>query len=88
MGLFLNYGYAEPSPLPFPPLRSRCIDIRDAQCAKKNDGRNISYHLILRLCAATVQKGRYRHQKIQLSSKSGQIYRVDWNLSGAHFVHE
>ena len=35
----------------------------------KNDGRKISYHIISRLGAATVQKGRFVRPKIQLSLK-------------------
>ena len=41
-----------------PLLRTDHLDIKDAKCAKKNDGRKISYHLISRLGAAGVQKER------------------------------
>ena len=39
-GLFPNYGCADPLP-----LRSGHLDIKDAQCANKNDGRKISYRV-------------------------------------------
>ena len=41
---------------------------RHKQCAmyKKNDGRKISHHIISRLGATVVQKGRFKHPKIQL----------------------
>ena len=41
---------------PPPRLKSGHLDIKDAQCAKKYDGRKISYHIISRLGAAAVQK--------------------------------
>ena len=48
------------------PLRSGHLDIKNAKCAKKYDGRKISYHIISRL---GVQKECFGHPKIQLSSK-------------------
>ena len=68
--MFLKYGYADPLP---PSLRSGQLDIKDAHCAKKNYGRTISYHIISRLDAADVQKGRFWHPKIQLSSKGAKF---------------
>ena len=62
LGLFSNYGYADP-----PPFRSGHLDIKDAQCAEKNNGRKISYRNISRLDAAAAQKRRFEHPKIQLS---------------------
>ena len=51
--------------------------MKDAQCPKKDDGRKISYHILSRLGAAGVQKGRFGCPKIQLSSKvakfAGQV---------------
>ena len=44
---------------PLSSLKSGHLDIKDAQCAKKNDGRKISNHIISRLGAAGVQKVRY-----------------------------
>ena len=52
-----------------PPLRSDHFDTKNAQCAKKNDGRKIAYHIISRLGAAAVQKGRCGRPKIHLFSK-------------------
>ena len=66
--LFPNYGYAEP-----PPLRNGHLDIRDAQCALKNDWRKISSHTISRLGATGVQKGCFGRPKIQLSSKTRHL---------------
>ena len=50
-------------------LRSGHLDIIDWQCAENKDGPKISYHLISRLGAAGVQKGRPGHPESQLSSK-------------------
>ena len=50
-----------------PPLRSGHLDIRDALCAKKNEGLKISYHIISRLDAAAFQNRRFGRPKIQLS---------------------
>ena len=52
-----------------PPLISGHLDIKYAQCVKKNDERKISDHIISRLGAAGVQNGRFRRPKIQLSLK-------------------
>ena len=49
-----------------PLLRSGHLDTKDAQCAKKNDGRKIPHHIISRLGAAGIQKGRFGRPKIQL----------------------
>ena len=38
-GLFPNCGSADP------PLKSGHLQIKDAQCAKKSDGRKISYRI-------------------------------------------
>ena len=51
------------------PLRIGHLDIKDAQCAKKNDGHKISYHIISRYRAMGVLKRRFGHRQIQLSSK-------------------
>ena len=51
------------------PLRSGHLDIKDVQCAKISDGREISYHIISRLGARNVHKGRFGLPKIELSSK-------------------
>ena len=61
-------------------LRSGHLDIKDAQCAKKKGGRKISYHIISRLGAAVVQKGRFGRPKIHLSSKVAIFAYL--NLSG------
>ena len=61
--LFHNYGYADP-----PPIIGH-LDIKDAQCAKKNDGLKISNHIVSRLGAVAVQKGRFGRPKIKISSK-------------------
>ena len=45
------------------------------QCAKNKDGHKISYHIISRLGAAAVQKGRFGCPKIKLSSK---VAKLDW----------
>ena len=67
LGLFPNYGYADP-----PPLRSGHLDIKDAQCPKKNDGSKISYHIISRL-------GRFERPKIKLSSKLAKFAKsISW----------
>ena len=66
-GLLPSSGYADP------PIRSGHLDIKDAQCDKKNDGRKTSCHIISRLGAAAVQKGRFGRPKIQLSSKVTQF---------------
>ena len=50
-------------------LRSSHLDIKDAQCAKKNDGRKILYHSISRVGTAGVQKRHFGRSNIQLSSK-------------------
>ena len=50
------------------PLRSDHLDIKDAQCAKKHDGREISYH-ISRLGARSAQTRPNGAPIIQLSSK-------------------
>ena len=50
-------------------LRSGHLDIKDAQCAETKDGPKISYYIILRLGAMSVQKGRSGSPKIQCSSK-------------------
>ena len=62
-GLLPSSGYADP------PIRSGHLDIKDAQCDKKNDGHKISYHIISRWGTAAVQKGRFERPKIKLSSK-------------------
>ena len=49
------------------PLRCGHLDIKDAQCPNKNDGRKFSYHIISRLGATGVQKGRFGRLKVQLS---------------------
>ena len=64
VGCFLTKDMQTP-----PPLRSGHINIRDEQCAKNKDGRKISDHIISRLGAMGVQKGRFGRPKIQLSSK-------------------
>ena len=51
-----------------PLLRSGHLDIKDAQCAEDKDGRKISYHVVSRLGAVGVQKGRFGRPKIQFSS--------------------
>ena len=76
--LFPNYGYADPTP-----LKSGHLDIRDAQCANKNDRRKISYHIISRLGAMGRLKERFRHPNIQLSSqvaKSAGYIGIDLTL--------
>ena len=64
-GCFPTNDMQTPSPL----LRSGHLDIKDAKCAKNKYGHEISYHIILHLGAAGVQKGRFGRPKIQLSSK-------------------
>ena len=53
--------------LPFPRNRRGHLDMKDAQCAKKNDGRKVLHHIISCLGTAGVQKGRFGHQQIKLS---------------------
>ena len=65
--MFPNYGYADQ----LHPLINDHLDIKDAQCVYKNDGRNISDHIILRLGAAAVQKWHFGRPKTQLSSEEG-----------------
>ena len=70
--LLLNYGSADP-PAP-PPLKSGHLGIKDAQCAKNNDGRKISCHIILRLaiwCADDLQAPK---------PQSNKKYRGDNNV--------
>ena len=50
---------------PPPTLRSGHLDIKDPQCANKNDECQISYHIAF----GRVQKGHCVCLKIQLSSK-------------------
>ena len=69
---------------PLPHLRSGHLDIKYAQWAANKDGRNISYHIIARLGATSVQKERYGQSEIQLSPKEGYIFRVDWNWPDGH----
>ena len=64
MGCFPTTDMQTPSS-----LTSGHLDMKDAQRAKKNYGRKISYHIISRLGAAAVQRGRFERQKIQLSLK-------------------
>ena len=45
------------------------LDIKDAQCAKKNYCRKISHQIIFCLGAEAVQNGRFGRPKIELSSK-------------------
>ena len=52
-----------------PHLRSDHLDIKDAQCAKKNDGRKISYHIISRLSIAGSQTRPNSAPKLRLSSE-------------------
>ena len=59
-----------------PPLRSGHLDIKDAQCAKKNYARKISYHIISRLGAAGVLGARNSN-----FFKSGHIYRVEAKMA-------
>ena len=54
---------------PFPPLRSDNLDMKDAQCAETKDERKISYHVISRLDAMGVQKGRFWPLEFILFSK-------------------
>ena len=65
------------------PLRSGHFDIKDAQYAENKDGRKNSFHIISRLGAVGVQKGRYGRPKLQISSKmtkfAGKI-RIDLTL--------
>ena len=56
-----------------PPLRSGYLDVKYAQCARKNDGCKVVYHIISRLGAADIQKGRFGRPKIQLSSKMAKF---------------
>ena len=55
------------------PLRSGHLDIKDAQCAENKYGRKTSYHILSRLGAIGVQKGRFGHPKIQFSSKAAKF---------------
>ena len=55
------------------------LDIEDAECAENEYGRKVSYHIILRLGASAVLKGRFGGSKIQFFFKSGQICRLDRN---------
>ena len=73
---WLNSEYAfSPVPtkdmqIPHPPLlKSGHLDIKYAQCAENKDVSKISYHIISRVGAVGIQKGRFGHQKIQFSSK-------------------
>ena len=63
--LFPKYGHED--------LRSGHLDVKYTQCAKKYDGRKISYQIISRLGAAGDQKGRFGRLKIQLSSKVAKL---------------
>ena len=56
-----------------PPLRSGHLNIKDALCAIKNDGRKTLYHIISRLVAVGVQKGRFGRPKIQFCSKVAKL---------------
>ena len=58
----VDFGCFPTTDLQTLPLRSGHLDIKDTQCAKKNDGRKTSYRIILRLAAAGAPN-------IQLSSK-------------------
>ena len=62
------------------------LDIKDAQCAETKDVLKISYHIMTRLGAMGVQKGRFGRLKIQFFSKvakfSGQI-----GIDQTHFSH-
>ena len=72
--LFPNYGYADhPSP-----LRSGHLNIKYAQCSKKNNGRKIPYRVWM----------PKRRPKNSTFFKTSQICRVDWNWSDANFLHK
>ena len=66
-------------PLPSP-LRSGNLEIKDAQWAKKNDGRNISYHIISHLGAigaqALPQKFNFLKKWPNLKGKLELIWRL------------
>ena len=68
LGCFLTTDLQTP-PLPPPHNWPSRHNIKDAQYAKENYGRKISYHIISRLGAAGVQKVRFGHPKIQVFSK-------------------
>ena len=65
MGCFPTTDMQTPSS-----LTSGHLDMKDAQRAKKNYGRKISYHIISRLGAAAVQKGSFGRPKIKFIQQS------------------
>ena len=85
--LFPNYEYADLPPSEIHPIRNGHLDIKDAQCARKNDGRKTSYHIISRIGATAVKKGRFRHPKIRLFSKVSK-FAVYIRIDMALFIHE
>ena len=67
---FYFQSYPENSSDCFPtPLRSDYLGIKDAQCARKNNGRKISYHITSCLGATGAQTRPNDAPKIKLSSK-------------------
>ena len=60
-----------------PPLRSSHLDIKYAQCAKKNYGRKVSDHVAFEHRGHP--KGAFWAPKNLSHFKSEQICRVDWN---------
>ena len=67
-----------------PLLRIGQLDMKDAHCAKKNDERKISYHIISRLGATAVHDGAFWAPKNSTFYKSSQIFivqiRIDLTL--------
>ena len=76
--LFCIFGCFPTTDLQTPSLRSGHLDIKDTQYVEINDGRKISYHII---------NAPTWHPKNSNFFKIGQICRVYWNWSGAHFLH-
>ena len=62
-----------------PHLFSGHLDIKDVHCAKKNYGRLVSYHIISRLGATRVQKGRFGNPINSSFFISSQTCRIHWN---------
>ena len=68
-----KWGFFSSTDLQTPLFRSRHLDIKDAQCAKKNNGRKISYYIISHLGAGVAQTHPNGAPKVQLCSKVGEF---------------
>ena len=56
-----------------PPLISSHLDMKDVQCAKKNDGREVSYHIITHLGATAAQTAPQTFYFLQQWQNLGSI---------------